>query len=88
MKPFTRVLALAALAGATLAVPVAQADALEPNYFVRMCEQSADGKISKAEVMKMVEKMFDKADTQKAGKLDKKQVETFLKMLSNDSQGG
>ena len=37
--------------------------------------------VSKDEVMKMVEKMFDKADTKKAGKLDKKQAEIFLKQL-------
>jgi hypothetical protein len=88
MKPFTRVLALAAFAGATIAAPVVHADAIAPNHFVRVCDQATDGKVTKAEVMKIVEQMFDKADTQKAGKLDKKQVETFLKMLSSDSQGG
>jgi hypothetical protein len=31
--------------------------------------------------MKMMEQMFDKHDTKKAGKLDKKQVEYFLEDL-------
>jgi hypothetical protein len=31
--------------------------------------------------MKMVEKMYDKHDTKKMGKLDKKQTEAFLKEL-------
>jgi hypothetical protein len=37
--------------------------------------------VSKAEMMKMVEKMYDKHDTKKMGKLDKKQAEAFLKEL-------
>jgi Ca2+-binding EF-hand superfamily protein len=44
--------------------------------------------VSKAEVMKRVEKMFDKADTKKTGTLDRKQLDAFLKMLMSDSQGG
>jgi len=46
-----------------------------------MCDTDKDGMVSKAEVMKMVEKMFDKQDKKKMGKLDKKQVEFFLQEL-------
>jgi Ca2+-binding EF-hand superfamily protein len=37
--------------------------------------------MSKADVMKKVGEMFDKVDTKKAGMLDKKQFESFLKDL-------
>jgi len=37
--------------------------------------------VSKSELMKMVEKTFDKADKKKMGKLDKAQVDWFLKEL-------
>lgn len=48
------------------------------NKFVKMCDADKDGMVSKTEVMKAVEKMFDKHDTKKMGKLDKKQAEQFL----------
>jgi hypothetical protein len=35
--------------------------------------------------MKQAEKMFDKADTEKKGKIDKKQVDFFLKELTRMS---
>ena len=41
--------------------------------------------VSKDEVMKMVEKMFDRHDKKKMGKLDKKQAEDFLKDLLKGS---
>ena len=44
--------------------------------------------VSKDEVMKMVEKMFDKHDTKKMGKLDKKQAEALLKELMRGGGGG
>ena len=49
--------------------------------FVKMCDGDKDGMVSKAEMMKMVEKVWEKADKKKAGKLDKAQVEFFLKEL-------
>jgi hypothetical protein len=54
--------------------------------FVKMCDADKDGMVSKQEVMKQVEKMFDRADTRKEGRLDKKQVEIFLRALMQ--QGG
>jgi Ca2+-binding EF-hand superfamily protein len=84
----TKMLAAAALASLAFAVPTAYAgDDINATAFVKMCDADKDGMVSKAEVMKIVEKMFDKADTKKMGKLDKKQVETFLKSLMTDSPG-
>lgn len=81
--------AAAALTALAFAVPTAYADdTANANNFVKACDADKDGMVSKAEVMKMVEKAFDKADGKKAGKLDKKQVEGFLKMLTDGSMGG
>ena len=44
-------------------------------------DKNKDGMISKAEMMKMMEQMFDKHDAKKTGKLDKKQVDAFLAEL-------
>ncbi len=88
MKSTTKTLAAAALASLAFAIPVSYADdAANASHFVKMCDGDKDGKVSKAEAMKMVEKMFDKADSAKTGKLDRKQVETFLRMLATDSMG-
>ncbi len=85
----TKILAAAALTSLAFAVPTAYADdTANANNFVKMCDADKDGMVSKAEAMKMVEKAFAKADTKKTGKLDKKQVEVFLKMLMTDSSGG
>ncbi len=82
MRSLTKMMAAAAMAAAVCAVPLAQAgEDINPDAFVKMCDSDKDGMVSKAEVMKAVEKMFDKADTKKMGKLDKKQVEVFLKEL-------
>jgi hypothetical protein len=82
MRSIHKVLAAAALAAA-FAVPAVQAaeESLGENQFVKMCESGKDGMVSKAEVMKAVEKMFDKADSRKEGRLDRKQVEFFLREL-------
>jgi hypothetical protein len=80
-----RTLAAVALTSLAFAAPTAYADALN---FVKMCDSDKDGMVSKAEAMKMIEKMWDKQDSKKAGKLDKKQVELFLKSLMDGSTGG
>jgi Ca2+-binding EF-hand superfamily protein len=85
MNRFARTLAFAAIAATSAFVlPAAQAanDAINPDAFVKMCDTDKDGMVSKAEVMKHVEKMFDKMDTKKMGKLDKKQVEEFLRSFN------
>lgn len=82
MKLFRTTLAAAAATLALAGAPLAQAgEDLDPSHFVKMCDTNNDGMVSKAEAMKMVEKMFDKNDTKKRGKLDSKQVENFLKDL-------
>ena len=76
----TQTLAAVAFTSLAFAAPAAYADdTSNANNFVKMCDTDKDGMVSKAEAMKMVEKMFDKQDTKKMGKLDKKQVEAFLK---------
>ena len=82
MRHVSKLLAITAMAAAFCAAPLAQAgDDINADAFVKMCDVDKDGMVSKAEVMKMVEKMYDKQDTKKMGKLDKKQVEAFLKEL-------
>ena len=76
---FSRKLIAAALLGAAFLVPSAHArEDMDADRFVKMCDADKDGLVSKAEVMKQVERMFDKHDAKKAGKLDKRQVELFL----------
>lgn len=79
------ILAAALLASAALAVFPVQADDHKSSVFERMCDQSPDGKVSKTQVMTIVEKMFDKADTRREGKLDKKQAEFFWKQFTAES---
>ena len=82
MRSITHALAIAAIAAGAVALPAyADNDKRDTNTFVTNCDSDKDGMISKAEVMKMVEKSFDKADKKKTGKLDKKQADEFLKML-------
>ena len=86
MRNLKGALALAALCTAALAAPAALAgDDINVNHFQAMCDTNKDGMVSKAEAMKMVEKMFDKHDTQKKGMLDKAQLERFLKELMKSS---
>ncbi len=83
MRINTKPLAAAALAAAFFAMPVyaGEKDEVNADKFAAMCDTDKDGMVSKAEVMKMVEKMYDKHDTKKMGKLDKKQAEAFLREL-------
>ena len=53
--------------------------------FMKSCDMDHDGMMSKAEMLAHMEKMFDKMDTKKAGKLDKKQTEQFLKQFTAPS---
>ena len=80
MRSLTKVLAAATMA-AMLAAPAVQAvgESMDADKFVKMCDADKDGMVSKAEMMKMMEMMFDKQDTKKMGKIDKKQVDAFLK---------
>ncbi len=53
--------------------------------FMKSCDMDHDGMMSKAEMVKHMEKMFDQMDTRKTGKLDKKQSEAFLKQFTAPS---
>jgi len=83
MRSLSKALALAAFSAAAMIAPAVHAaeETMDADRFVKMCDTDKDGMVSKAEMMKMVEKMFDKHDTKKQGKLDKKQAEAFLKEL-------
>ena len=86
MRYLKNALALAAFCAAVIAAPAAVAgDDIKPNHFQAMSDTNKDGMVSKAEAMKMIEKMFDKHDTQKKGMLDKAQLERFLKELMKSS---
>ena len=71
----------AALVGAPATFAQKAGEGMDADHFVKMCDADKDGMVSKAEMMKMVEKVWEKADKKKAGKLDKAQVEWFLKEL-------
>ena len=53
--------------------------------FMKSCDMDHDGMVSKAEMIAHMEKMFDKMDSKKTGKLDKKQTEFFLKQFTAPS---
>lgn len=55
--------------------------------FMKACDMDHDGMVSKAEMMKHVEKMFDRMDAKRTGKLDSKQAEEFLKQFTAPSGG-
>jgi Ca2+-binding EF-hand superfamily protein len=86
MRSISKMLAIAAIAGCAMALP-AYADNMDAKQFITNCDMDKDGMVSKAEMMQMVEKAFDKVDKKKTGKLDKKQAEDFLKVLMQNSSG-
>jgi Ca2+-binding EF-hand superfamily protein len=86
MRSLQKGLTAAALCAAMISAPAVFAqkgmgDTMDADHFVKMCDADKDGMVSKAEMMKMIEKTWDKADKSKTGKLDKAQVEFFLKEL-------
>ena len=87
---------LQTLAGAMVAVTLLAAPAVyaddtskkvNMHEFMKACDMDHDGMMSKAEMIKHMEKMFDKVDVKKAGKLDKTQTEQFLKQFNAISGG-
>jgi DNA uptake protein ComE-like DNA-binding protein len=83
-------LKLAALLVTTLSLsaPHAFADGHENAYvFTKTSEKKATATISKAEMQKMMEKAFDKVDTEKKGKINQKQFELFMAELTRMSGG-
>jgi len=73
------------VAASLMAAPAFAADAtmkMNMDDFMKACDMNHDGMMSKEEMLKHMEKMFDKMDKKKTGKLDKKQTEEFLKQLT------
>jgi Ca2+-binding EF-hand superfamily protein len=84
-----------ALLGSLIAVSLLAAPAYADNKqmkvnmeeFMKSCDMNHDGMVTKEEMLKHMEKMFDKIDKKKSGKLDKKQTEEFLKQFTAPSGG-
>lgn len=86
MKSIARSLTFALVTAAAFALPAAQArEDMDIDKFVTMADANRDGMVSKAEMMKRVEKLFEKHDAKKRGMLEKSQVERFLKDLMHYS---
>ena len=85
----TNILANSLVAVSLMAAPaVFAADKthkMNMDEFMKSCDMDHDGMMSKAEMVAHMEKMFDKMDTKKSGKLDKKQSEIFLKQFTAPS---
>ena len=86
---FINMLASSMVAMSLMAAPaVFAADTthkMNMDHFMKACDMDKDGMMSKAEMLAHMEKMFDKMDTKKTGKLDKKQSEAFLKQFTTPS---
>ena len=86
---------LNALAGSMLALSLTAAPfafaqdtkKVSMDAFMKACDMDHDGMVTKAEMMKHMEKMFDKMDTKKTGKLRKDQTAEFLKQFTAPSGG-
>ena len=71
----------------SLAAPAYADDATAEDIarFVKVCDTSKDGMLSKAEVMKRAADMFDKMDTGKKGMVDeKKAIAQLLELQKTD----
>jgi hypothetical protein len=90
---FSKAVLAATAASLLLATQVARADDPTELYekraakWAEMCDNNKDGMVSKAEMMKMVEKAWAKADPKATGRLDKKQVMMFLKEFQDPALG-
>lgn len=88
---FTKMFASSMVALSLIAAPAVFA--AEPTHkmnmdqFMKECDMDHDGMMSKSEMLAHMEKMFDKMDTKKTGKLDKKQSALFLKQFNTLSGG-
>ena len=86
---------LNALAGSMFAVSLMAAPLtfaqetkkVDMDAFMKSCDMNHDGMVSKAEMVQHMEKMFDKMDTRKTGKLTKDQTAEFLKQFTAPSGG-
>ena len=69
-------------ADATQKNPTSTTKKMDMHEFMKECDMDHDGMMSKAEMLKHMEKMFDKVDVKRSGKLDKTQTEQFLKQFN------
>lgn len=74
-------------APATFAQDKPKAKMVHMDEFMKSCDMDKDGMMSKSEMLAHMEKMFDKMDAKKTGKLDKKQTEIFLKQFTAPTGG-
>ena len=84
MKPLN-LIAGSMVAISLMAAPLAFAQEkkmVHMDAFMKSCDMDKDGMMSKAEMLAHMEKMFDKVDTKKTGKLTKDQTAEFLKQFS------
>lgn len=85
---FAKALVGSLVALSLLASPVyadQKAKKVNMEEFMKSCDMNHDGMVSKEEMLKHMEKMFDMMDKKKTGKLDKKQAEEFLKQFTAPS---
>ena len=85
-----KTLAGSMLALSLVAAPLALAQdkkMVHMDAFMKSCDMDKDGMMSKTEMLAHMEKMFDKMDTKKTGKLTKDQTAEFLKQFTA-SPGG
>ena len=78
-----RALTLALLTSFAVVIPTvysadSRATGEAAKNLMKMCDESPDKAVTKEQVMKSVERMFDKRDTAKTGKLTKTQLQLFL----------
>lgn len=85
LKPLASSMVAISLMAAPAAFAAADAKTAKMDEFMKSCDMDGDGMVSKAEMSAHMEKMFDKMDAKKTGKLDKKQSEVFLKQLTAPS---
>jgi hypothetical protein len=55
--------------------------------FMKACDMDHDGMVSRAEMRSHMDRIFDRMDTKKSGKLDSKQTEDFLREFTKQSGG-
>ena len=83
--------ALVVAPAAFSAEPMAKHDMSAMNQdkdgFMKSCDMDHDGMMSRAEMHAQMDRMFDRMDTRKTGKLDGKQTEAFLKEFTKQSGG-
>jgi hypothetical protein len=82
-----KTLAGSILAASVVVSPIAFAQGKKSAHmdeFMKSHDMDKDGMMSKAEMHKHMETMFDNADTKKTGKLTKDQTATFLKSAQRD----